>query len=140
MADFDVIGADTMCAAVQSIDAVHGERVGADSFDFCAHPDQEVREVLYMRFAGRVPENRRAFRECRRAHRVLGTGHTRLVEKDVAPAQFLRGEHELPAGGERRAKLLEREEVCIETTASDDIAARWGLSARTSDVLLLAMP
>ena len=52
--------------------------------------DEEVREVLHVRLAGGVAEDRRALGGDGRGERVLGGGDARLVEEDVGAAELLR--------------------------------------------------
>ena len=64
-ADLDVVGADRVIAAVQLGGAVDGQHVGADALDAGAHLHEHPREVLDVRLARRVADDRHA-RACAR--------------------------------------------------------------------------
>ena len=60
--DFDVIGPDAMRRAAERPTAVDRELVGADAVDLRAQRDEKMTEVLDVRLAGGVAENRRSRR------------------------------------------------------------------------------
>ena len=113
-ADLDVLGADRVLAAGQRLDAGDREDVRADALDVGAERDEEPAEILDVRLAGGVREQRPAGRERRRHDGVLGRHHRGLVEMDVgagqaaaelvAPVQLdLRAEHRRRRGCADRA-------------------------------------
>jgi hypothetical protein len=57
-ADLDVVGADRVRGPVERRAAVHGHGVGADPVDPRAERDEEVGEVLHVRLARGVAEDR----------------------------------------------------------------------------------
>ena len=121
--DLDVIRPDAVRAATDRLPAVDGDGVRADPIDLRAERAEEMREVLHVRLAGGVAKDRRASRGGRRDERVLRRGHARLVEKDVGADERLRAQLELLVGRDVGAESLEREEVRVEPTTTDDVAA-----------------
>ena len=86
---------------------------------------REVREVLDVRLAGGVAQDRRALGRDRGHERVLGAGDARLVEEDVGAAQAAaRGTRYASSSSNVGAELLEREEVRVDAAPADDVAAR----------------
>ena len=100
--------------------------VRPDSLDRRAHRHEEVREVLDVRFAGGVAQDRRSFGGNGGHQRVLGAGHRRFVEEHVGSAEARRAE--LIAIRERvlGAELLEGEEVSVHAPPTDDVSAGRG--------------
>ncbi len=82
----DTIGHHAMMAAVQLVDAFDHDRRGALPFDSCAHRDQAFREIDDLGFTRGVFEDRRAARERRRHHQILGAADGRDVHQDVRSA------------------------------------------------------
>src|SRR2546430_2764817 len=123
--DLDMIGTDRMRRRFQRAAALDREGVGADAVYACAHGDEKPRQILHVRLRRGVAEHGRATRLHRRHQRVLGTGDTRLVEEDVAPLE-LAFECVGIAHGDRSAEALEREEMRVDASPTDDIAARRG--------------
>ena len=122
-ADLDVIRPDAMRRAAERTAALHRQLVRARPVDLRAERDQEVAEVLDVRLAGGIAENRRSARGDGRHERVLGAGDARLVEKHVGAAQARRREVEAVVQLERRAEALEREKMRVDAPPADDVAA-----------------
>src|SRR5439155_5609295 len=57
-ADLDVLGPDSVAAAVEPLDAFDPDRVRADALDARAERDEEIAEVLHVRLARRVRDHR----------------------------------------------------------------------------------
>src|SRR5450759_823481 len=126
-ADLDVIGTDGVCNRLGSERpaAMNGHRVGADALDLRSQRAEKMRQVLDVGLARGVAKNGGAGR-CRRRHqRVLGCGDTRLVEKHVGAAEAVDAHLDHLAVRELGAELLESEEVGVEPSASDHVAAGW---------------
>src|SRR5262245_24879464 len=100
-----------MRGAAKRAPALHRQLVGSRPVDLGAERSQEVTEVLDVRLAGCVSQNRRSGGGDGRHQRVLGTGDTRLIEKDVSAAESRRRELEAVVQLERRAEPLEREKM-----------------------------
>src|SRR5207247_2786601 len=77
-----------------------------------------------MRLACRVTQDGPAFRHRRCEEHILRRGHRRLVEDDISASQTIRRDRETVARIERCTELAEREEVTVDTTSPDDVAAR----------------
>ena len=123
-ADFDVIGADAMAAPLPSVAGPCTIIVLVPIPSIRAPMrHEEVRQVLHVRLGGGVAQDRRALRRDRRHERVLGGRHARLVEEDVGAPQLVGTELEPVGGRHRCAELLEGEEVRVDATAPDDVAA-----------------
>ena len=81
--DLDMIGPDRIARRAQRRRAVHDHGVGADALDPRAERDQEMREVLHMRFGGDVAQIAGAVGRDRGDQGVLGRGHAGFVEENV---------------------------------------------------------
>ena len=123
--DLDVLGADPMRRAAQRLDALDAKHVRADPVDARAERDEEPAEVLDMRLAGRVPDDRVALREDGGHDRVLRRHHRRLVEVEPLPDQLVGAELVGAVQVDRDPELGERVDVGVEAAASDDVAAGW---------------
>ncbi len=82
-AGLDAIGQHVVLGAVQRLDAVDRDRVGARAGDPRAHRDQEIREVDDFGLARGVLEHRAAVGERGGHHEVLGAGHGDGLEDDA---------------------------------------------------------
>jgi hypothetical protein len=82
-ARLDAIGQHLVVRAVQGLDAVDHDLVGASALDARAHRDQEIREIDDLRFAGGVLDDRLPVGQRGRHHQVLGPGDGRHVEDQV---------------------------------------------------------
>ena len=58
--DLQIIRPDGELRAVQRLDAVNGERVGADAFDARAHLFSSCAQFLHVRLGGGIAKDRRA--------------------------------------------------------------------------------
>ena len=88
------------------------------------HRHQAAGEVLHVRLAGGVAQDRASLGRHRRHERVLGAGDARLVEEDVGADEALGLELVAVAHVDRGAELLQRQEVGIDPAPADDVAAR----------------
>ncbi len=125
-ADFEVIGADGVFGAVESASAVDRQRVGADALDVCAHGGEHSAETFDVGFAGDISQDGFAAREDARHDGVFGGGDGGFVEEDVIGHEVFCFEVVGFADVDLCAESLEGEEVGIEPSSSDDVAAgRW---------------
>ena len=119
----------TVCVAAAEL-AGPGDRqhVRADASDVGAHLPEHAREVLDVRLARRVADDRRPRRQRGRHHRVLRRHDGRLVHEDLARAQPAvgRGQDDVALLREPGAQGTEGVEVGIEPPAADDVASRRG--------------
>ena len=122
-ADLDMVGLDRIAGAAERRRAVHDDGVGADALDLRAERDQEMREVLHMRLGGGVAQIGGAVGGDGCDQRVFGGGDAGLVEEHVGALQLGRAELQPMRRGDGGAQLLEGEEMRVETTAADDVAA-----------------
>ena len=122
--DLDVLRADPVDAAAEPVDALDAEDVRADPLDPGAERDEEAAEILDMRLAGGVADDRLALREHRRHDRVLGSHHRRLVE--VHPLADEPGRAQVVGAVDLHldAELGEGVDVRVEAPAPDHVAAR----------------
>ncbi len=86
-AGFDAVGHDPVFAAVQAVNPVNGDGVGAGAADVCAHGDQTVGEIHHFRFARRVFEDGGAVSKRCRHQKVLGTRDGDHVHHDARAAE-----------------------------------------------------
>ena len=103
-----------------------GQHVRADALDVGAHLHEHPREVLDVRLAGGVADDRRAGRQRGGHQRVLGRHDRRLVHEDVAGAQpAARGGRARcrASCAKRRPERAEGVEVRVQAAAADDVAA-----------------
>ena len=84
--DLDVLGSDRPLPSPQPLHALDPENVRLDAFDLRAERDEESAEILHVRLAGGVSDDRLAGREDGRHDRVLRRHHARLVEEDLGAA------------------------------------------------------
>ncbi len=78
----------TVCSTAGQLGhAVHGDEAGAAAGDLRAHLGEERDHVEHFRLLRRVVDDRRAWRERRRHHQVLGAGVRRRVQVQVRAAQ-----------------------------------------------------
>ncbi len=122
-ADLDVVGADPVRGGAEVLRAGDRQAVGADAVHLGADRGEEPGQVLHVRLARRVAEDRGALGGRGRGEGVFRSGDARLVEKNVGAAQRLRGEVKVAIAADHRAELLQREEVRVEATATDHVAA-----------------
>src|SRR3954471_7555342 len=98
-------------------------RVRSDAFYLSAERDQEVRKILDVRLARGVPKHSGSRRSGSRHQRVLRRGDARLVEKDIGALEPVDAHLDHFAVREFRTELLQREEVRVESSPTNDIAA-----------------
>src|SRR2546430_306965 len=79
--DLDVVAPDHVIDAAQAVDALHLKRVRPDPVHARAHLHEDHRELLDVRLARGVPDDRPAGREDGTEERVLGRRDRRLVEE-----------------------------------------------------------
>src|SRR5688572_12825524 len=121
-ADLDVIRADLVGAPAKGPAAVDGDGVGADALDARAHGDEELGQILHVRFTRRVAEHRDALSGHGSGERVLGGGDARLIEEDVGATKALGAQDERVVEREAGPELLQREAVGIAASATDAVA------------------
>ena len=122
-ADLDMVGLNRVGRAAERRRPVHDNRVGADALDLGAERDQEMREILHVRFGGGIAQIGGTVGGDRRDQRVFGGGDTRLVEEDVGALE-LRGTKLQPVrGGDGGAQLLEGQKMRVQTPPADHVAA-----------------
>ena len=97
--DLDVLRADAVRPAAEPLDALDVEDVRADALDPRAERDEEAAEILDVRLARGMADDRLALREHGRHDRVLGRHHRRLVEVQPLPDEAAR------LGGRRRRSI-----------------------------------
>ena len=85
--------------------------------------DEEVAQVLHVRFARRVAYRGRSTRADRGEYRVLGTRDGGLVQEDVGAAQLLRAQLVALPRLDLGTELPEGQEVGVEPPAPDHVAA-----------------
>ena len=112
-------GRHGVLAAAELGDAVDLHHVGADALDRRAHLVEHAREVLHVRLAGGVADDRRAGGRGGGHQRVLGAHHGRLVHEEVARA-----------AGRRRGALMPMSRPCSTVAPSARKASRCGSSRR----------
>ena len=122
--DLDVIGADPVRASFEAGAAFDGEHIRPDTGDRRAHGHEQPTEILHMRLGGGVVQDRGPARRDGRHDRVLGAGHTGLVEEDVGADESFGAERDPVSEDVLGAQRLEGQEVGIESTASDHVAPR----------------
>ena len=118
-----------MLAAFQRIHPIDGNEVGAYARDAGAHPVQHLAKLLDVGFAGGVVDGGAAFREHGGHHDVGGTGNGSLIEQHVAACQAVglnRIEKTFGIVFERGAEFLNADEVGVEPSTADFVAARLG--------------
>ena len=74
-AALDAIGQHIVGRAVQPLDTLDDDLVGARALDLRAHGAQEIGEVDHFRLARRVLEHRLALGQRRGHHQILRAGH-----------------------------------------------------------------
>ena len=120
----DVVGAQPVAAAAEPLDSGDREHVRADTLDVAAHRIQEPAQVLDVRLAGGVSDDRCAARQYRRHDRVLGAGDGRLVEMHVGAGEAAgRPQPVLPRRLDIGAEGGEGHQMRIDSAAADHVAA-----------------
>jgi len=110
---------------VQRLDPLDRQQVRADAADAASHRVDHAAEVLHVRLAGRVVQERRALGQHRRHDEVLGRGHARLVQQNALRLEALRGLEEIGAAGtDRGPEPPEAVEMGVDAAAPDHVAAR----------------
>ena len=122
-AHLDMVGLDRVAGGAERRRSVHDHGVGADALDAGAERDQEMREVLHMRFGGDVAQISGAMRRHRGDQRVFGGRHAGLVEEDVGAPELAGPEFQPVGGGDRGAELFEGQKMRVEPAPADDVAA-----------------
>ena len=130
--DLDVIGSDVPFAAAQRLDPLDAQHVRLDPLDARTEGDEEAAEVLDVRLARRVAEDRLAGRQRGGHDGVLGRHDARLVEEDVLAVHDSAANLVAAADRDVRAELVERVDVGIEAPPADDVSAG-GRHAHASD-------
>ena len=127
-ADLDIIGADVCFAAVQPFLAVDDQRVAADAFDGAAHARQHPAEILHVRLAGGVAQDRSAVGQGGSHDAVLRGRNRRLVEQNVAAHQPAVGDQlEFAVVVHGHAEAAENLKMRVDAPAANVVAARGGV-------------
>ena len=119
-----MIGADRPLSAVQPIHAFDAQHVRLDPLDRRPERDEEPAEILDVRLAGRVADDRRPRRQAGCHDAVLRGHHACLVEEDLRAPEPVRAHVVNPVHFDPRTERRERVDVRVEAAASDDIASR----------------
>ena len=122
--DLDVLGADAIRAAAEPVDAFDAEDVRADALDPRAEGVEEAAEVLDVRLAGRMADDRVALGEDGGHDRVLGAHHRGLVEVHPLADEAVRAQVVGAVDLHLDAELGEGVDVGVEPPAPDHVAAR----------------
>ena len=88
-AGLDAIGQHFVGGAVQALDALDDDSVGAGALDLRAHGDQEIGQIDHLRFARGVLEHRLAVGQRRGHHEILGAGDGDGLEHQARALQAL---------------------------------------------------
>ena len=103
------------------------QHVGADAADVGAHLHEHAREVLDVRLAGGVADDRRARASARRPCSAFSVAMTDGSSMKTSPARRPPSgacEHDVAPVLDARAERAEGVEVRVEAAAADDVAAR----------------
>ena len=123
-ADLDVIGRDRVLGPAQRLRAVDREQVRSDPLDIGAHLDQHPRQVLDVRLAGRVADDRGAGNQRRCHERVLGRHHGGLVQEHITRVQPVGGvEQDVAPGGDLGTHRAEGVQMRVQPPTTDDVAS-----------------
>ena len=121
-ADLDVVGADREGRRTERRAPLDRERIAADPVDPAAQADQIASQILHVRLAGGIAEDRGPRGRHRSHEGVLGRGDARLIQEDVRAAQRLRLELVRRADRDLGAQSFQREEVGVHPPATDHVA------------------
>ena len=119
-----MIGGDAVLAARELGHAADAQEVGAEALDLGAERDEKATQILDVRLAGGVADDRLALGQHRRHDHVLGSHHARLVEEELATAQLVDLHRVVPLGLDLNAEIGEGLDVRVEPAATDHVAAR----------------
>ena len=89
-AGLDAIGQHLVGGAVEPLDALDDDSVGARALDLRAHGDQEIREIDDLGLARGIFEHGLAVRQCGRHHEIFRAGHRHGIEHQTRAAQAIR--------------------------------------------------
>ena len=126
LADLDVLGPDAIRAAAQPVDALDAQDVRADALDLGAERDEEPAEILDMRLARGMADDRLALGEHGRHDRVLGPHHGCLVEVHARADEPFGPEVVGAVDLHLDAELGERVDVGVEAPPADHVTAGRG--------------
>ena len=80
---FNVIRADAEARAAELAAALDSHGVGADAGDLRTQSDEELGEILHVRFGCSVAQHSGAFGDDGGAEGIFGGGNARLIEEDI---------------------------------------------------------
>ncbi len=120
--NLDVIRTDAEVAASELRLARDVEDVRADALDLRADRHEEAAEILDVRLAGRVAEDRLSLGEHGGHDRVLRSHDRRLVEVHARPSQPVGRELVDAVDRDVRAERGERVDVRVQPPPADDVA------------------
>ena len=116
-----------MLGTVQTLYADDGDKVGGDAGDVRTHRVEQVAQLLDVRLAGSIIYCGGALGEDRRHDDVGGSRNRSLIKEHIRALQMLslNGEHlALVVADELRPKILESEEVGVQSSATNLVATR----------------
>ena len=122
---FHVVGINGVFRAVQFIRALDFQFVGADPFDLCTHFVEQFRQLLDMRFAGGVPDDR--FSRCNTGGNedLFRGGDAGFVQKHIGAPQFFGNgkiRHAFPDVA-RDPQFSETVVMGVQPASADEVAA-----------------
>ena len=123
-AALDAVGDHPMAGAVERVDALHFDHLGAGTGDARPHRGEQAREVRDLGLAGAVLEPAGAARQRRRHEQVLGAGDGGAREAKAGggePRRF--GVHVSILQSDRGSHGLEAEQVLIDRSHADGAAS-----------------
>ena len=120
----DPIGKHVVTRAVQPLDALNHDGVGAGAANLRAHGIEEVCKVDHLGLARRVLDDRLAFGERRGHQQVLGAGHRHGFENQPRAAQARGARTDVAIlDQDVGAELLQPVDVNVHRTRADGAAA-----------------
>ena len=123
---FDTVGLDAVAAAMQTLDTVDGQGVGARALDLGAQRVEEVGQIDHFRLARGVFDHGTAFGQGGGHHQVFGTGDGDHVHQDMGTLQATvnAGLDVAILDGDLGAHQLQTVDVQVDRTGADGAAAR----------------
>ena len=124
-ARINVVRPHPLLGAMQRPDSLDRQQVRTDAADAPPHRIDHATEILHMRLAGRVVQERRTLGQRRRHDQIFGCGHARLIHQDTLSLKTLCGLEEIgAAGADRDPEPPQAIEMGIDAATSDHIATR----------------
>ena len=123
-ADLHEVGADGELGSVEAVGTADTQDVGTDTGDFGPHRVEHPAEVLHVRLAGGVLDDRFAACGGRGHDRVLRGGYRGFIQEDLAADQTVGAQTQHTVVLYPRAQPLQRQNMGVESTPADHVAAR----------------